>query len=307
MSLAIDYRPAAFDEVAGNKATVQAINAILSRDRKDIPHSLMFTGPSGCGKTTLARIVAERLGCKGADLSEVDAADFRGIDTIRAIRQQMHFKPMESACRVYILDECHAMSKDAMNALLKALEDTPSHVYFMLATTDPQKLLPTIKNRCVQFTVEPLGEKDMAEFLREVVTAERKRVPPDVIKLIAQDSLGSCRTALQVLEKVIDLPPEDMKAAAEQVAAVENQVIDLCRALMGRAKWSVVAKILKGLEGEEPEGVRRAVMGYCASVLLNGDAPQAFVVMDCFRGNLFDNGRAGLTMYAYEALEAGKG
>lgn len=307
MPLAIDYRPFDFDEVAGNRATVQAIDAILSRNRKDVPHSMMFTGPSGCGKTTLARIVATRLGCKGADFTEVDSADFRGIDTVRSIRQQMHFKPMESACRVYLLDEVHQMSKDGQSALLKALEDTPSHVYFMLATTDPQKLLPTIRNRCVQFSVEPLGEQEMVNFLQEIVSAERKRVPPDVIKTIARDSVGSCRTALQVLEKVIDLPAEDMKAVAEQIAATENQVIDLCRALMAGKKWKEVAQILKGLESEEPEGVRRAVMGYCASVLLNGDTPQAFVVMDCFRGNFFDNGRAGLVMAAYEALEAGKG
>lgn len=306
MSLAIKYRPSAIKEVQGNKQTLAALESVLSRPQGEIQHAMLFTGPSGCGKTTLARIVAERLGCHGRDYCEVDSADFRGIDTIREVRRQMSYKPMESACRVWLLDECHQLSKDGQSALLKALEDTPPHVYFLLATTDPEKLLPTIRGRCASFEVSPLDDDEMLRHLRQVASAERKRVSPEVLKQIVRDSLGSCRNALQVLDKVIDLPVEDMKAAAEQVAAKENAVIDLCRALMKREKWAVVAGIIKGLEKEDPEKTRLAIMGYCSSVLLNTpkDAPQAFVVMDCFREPLWNNGRAGLVLAAYESLEA---
>lgn len=204
------------------------------------------------------------------------------------------------------MHNCHQLSKDGQSALLKALEDTPPHVYFLLATTDPEKLLPTIRGRCASFEVSPLEDDEMLKHLRQVASAERKRVSPEVLKQIVRDSLGSCRNALQVLDKVIDLPVEDMKAAAEQVAAKENAVIDLCRALMRREKWAVVSGIIKGLEKEDPEKTRLAILGYCSSVLLNTpkDAPQAFVVMDCFREPLWNNGRAGLVLAAYESLEA---
>ena len=155
MPLHIDYRPADFDEILGNEETIKSIKSILARD-EDRPHAWMFVGPSGCGKTTLARIVSAALGCppkinKAAnlDFQEINTSDMRGIDTAREILKTMNFAPVNTAskCRVYILDECHQATKDFQNSLLKALEDTPDHVYFLLCTTDPSKLLKTIKNR----------------------------------------------------------------------------------------------------------------------------------------------------------------
>ena len=108
MSLAISYRPMEFDEIEGNESVTKSVQALLARDRKDIPHTWLFTGPSGCGKTTMARIVADKLGCKGADFCEVDAAGENGIKTVRMIREQMLYSPIESECRVWLLDECFA-------------------------------------------------------------------------------------------------------------------------------------------------------------------------------------------------------
>lgn len=307
MALAQKFRPAELSDVIGNEETVRALGAVLSKPRADIQHAFLFIGPPGCGKTTLGRITANRLDCHGMDLNEVDSADFRGIDTIREIRRNMTLAPFESTCRVWLLDECHAMTNDAQTALLKALEDAPSHVYFILCTTDPQKLLPTILSRCATFEVQALGPKTIQAFLQTVSRSERKRVPAEVLERIAADCLGSCRNALQILDKVIDLDPADMLVMAEQTAAKDNQVIDLCRAVMQRAKWNDVAKILKGLEKENPEKIRLAILGYCSNILLSGkDAPQAFVVMDCFREPLYTNGRAGLILAAYEALESVK-
>ena len=304
MPLAIDYRPNTFDKVVGNQQTVKALQAILNRDQKDIQHAILITGPSGCGKTTLARIVAEQLGCVGRDYTEVDSGQFRGIDTIRDIRDHMLYKPLEGKVRVWLLDEVHQCSKDAQSAMLKALEDAPTHVFFILATTDPEKLLPTIKGRCAQFEVQPLGQDEMTDFLSTICRKERKRVPADILKQISRDSMGSCRNALQVLDKVIDLDPEDMKAVAEQEASKENQVIDLCRALMKREKWPTVAGILKGLEKEDPEKVRLAVMGYASTVALNEkDASKAYLILDVFKDPTYNNGRAQLVWACYTCLE----
>jgi len=302
MPFATDYRPKSFDEVLGNEATIKALEAVLARDKKDIPHTFMFNGPSGCGKTTLGRIVAGNLGCKGQDYYELDTADFRGIDTIRDLRSKMRYSPSEGSCRVFLLDECHKLTNDAQNALLKALEDAPEHVYFILCTTDPQKLLPTVRGRCVPFNVAPLSERQLSNLLSEIVEAEGKTIEPEALQQISQDSLGSPRNALQVLEKVIDLSPRDQKKAAQKTAAEQNAAIDLCRALIKRSPWKAVAAILKGLEEADIEQTRLAVMGYCASVLLNNDDPQAFLVMDAFKEPFYNNGRSGLVLASYTAL-----
>jgi DNA polymerase III gamma/tau subunit len=234
----------------------------------------------------------------------VDSAQFRGIDTILDMRGQMMYKAVEGDVRVWLIDECHQLSRDAMNGLLKALEDAPAHVFFILATTDPEKLLPTIKGRCAQFEVQPLDQDEMTDFLSTICRKERKRVPADVLKQISRDSMGSCRNALQVLDKVIDLDPEDMKAVAEQEAQKENAVIDLCRALMKREKWTAVAQILKGLEKEDPEKVRLAVMGYASTVALNEkDASKAYLILDVFKDPTYNNGRAQLVWACYTCLE----
>ena len=138
-TLPIKYRPQYFDEVAGNKDAVAQCEAILKRSLATIPRSWLFTGPSGTGKTTLARILRYELDCSDADFHEFNTSNTRGIDTIREITSKARLSPMDGKIQVYLLDECHQLTKDAQNALLKALEDTPKHTFFMLCTTNPEK------------------------------------------------------------------------------------------------------------------------------------------------------------------------
>jgi len=299
-SLAVKYRPRKLKDFLGNTETVQALRALM--EREDMPHTLLFTGPSGTGKTTLARIVARRLQCSEHDLQELNTADFRGIDTIRDVVRNMALCPMSGSCRVWILDEAHQLSKDAQHALLKALEDTPKHVYFLLATTNPEKLLPTIRTRCVAFDVKPLNDKLMGELISHVLQGEGDpEVPQEAIDQIVQDSLGSARMALSILDKVINMDAGDMLTAAKQQAAAQSEAIVLCRALIDKRPWKAIAEIIKGLE-QEPESVRRAVLGYAQGALLRGDNPQAFVVLDSFRLPFYDTGKPGLVIAAYSSV-----
>ncbi len=298
-SLAIKYRPKLLKEIVGNDNTVKSMRTLF--ERGDMPHTLLFTGPSGSGKTTLARIVAKFLKCSDWDFKEMNTADFRGIDSAREIVQQMNLNPLNGPCRVWLLDEAHQLTKDAQHALLKALEDCPSHVYFLLATTEPDKLLATIKTRCVTFALRALNDKEMGLVIQRAAEGEKQSFPKEVIEQIILDSNGSARMALSILDKVIGMDESEMLEAAKQQAAEQSEAINLCRALIGKRPWKEVSVVIQGLT-QDPEAVRRAVLGYAQSVLLKSGQGQAFVVLDSFRQDFFTTGKAGLTMASYMAV-----
>lgn len=289
MSLYLKYRPDTFSDVFGNKQTTEALQQMV-KDPESCPHVFLFHGPKGNGKTTMARILAKELGIKGQDLREMDSADFRGIDVVRDIRKQAQYKALEGSRRMWILDEVHQLTKDAQSALLKILEDTPSHVYFALCTTDPQKLLPTVKDRCSQFQVEPLSDKEMKNLLLKITKAENEKLHPRVGKQIIQDSQGHPRAALQILDQVLRVDPENRLRVAKQQTAQENESIELCRALIKGEPWSKVRNILKGLQNEDPESIRRHVLGYTQAVLLNGDNIKAAMILEEFIHPFYDSG-----------------
>jgi DNA polymerase-3 subunit gamma/tau len=305
MELYKKHRPKGLAAVVGQEDTVAALENLLEQER--LPHSLLFTGPSGCGKTTLARILRERLECAPNDFYEINCADFRGIDMVREIRRAMSLAPAGGKCRIWLIDECHKLSNDAQNAILKMLEDTPGHVYFFLATTNPSKLLKTIRTRCTDMPVRSLTDKELEALLKKVVRREKKEVPDEVLDQIVQDSLGSARMALVLLDKVIDLEQDKMLEAARAKAAEENESIELCRALIAGRGWAEVRGILKGLT-MPPEGVRHAVLGYARSVMLNAGGAtkvaRAYLVVDAFRENFYDSLAAGLAAACYEVTVA---
>jgi DNA polymerase-3 subunit gamma/tau len=293
MSLYQKYRPQSLDEVVGNAVVVASLRSPKIKDS----HAHLFHGGAGCGKTTMGRLLAKELGAVGTDYQELDSADFRGIDTIRTIRRQVDFKPASGKCRVWLLDEAHQITNDAANALLKVLEEPPAHAYFILCTTAPQKLLPTIKSRCSEHAVAPLDEADMVSLLRRVVKGEAESLERALYQQIARESLGHPRKALTILEKVLGVPPEQRAEAAAQAAVAVSQTIELCRALIEPSpSWKKVSRILTGLGEEEPESIRRAVLGYCTSVAMKGDMTKVGLVMEEFINPFYDTGRPQLVL-----------
>lgn len=303
MSLYLKYRPQSFDEVYGNQETVQALKDMV-KEPENCPHSFLFHGPKGNGKTTMARILGKELGVKGQDLREMDSADFRGIDAVRDIRQQAHYRPLEGPRRMWILDECHQLTNAAQSALLKMLEDTPDHVYFALCTTDPQKLLPTVKDRCTKFQVQPLSDNEMKDLLIDICKREKTRPNLKALKQIVKDSEGHPRAALQTLDQVLRLPKDQQLKAAKKSVQQERESIELCRALLKKEPWGKVNKILKGLKDEDAEGIRRHVLGYANSVLLNGTNIQAAIIMEEFKHPFYDNGHPDLTLACFTVCQS---
>lgn len=217
------YRPKDFEEVAGEKEIITTIKNSLKENR--VAHAYLFTGPRGVGKTTTARLIAKGLNCinngitdnpcnecenclsidKGnfIDLNEIDAASNRGIDEIRALKDKINYQPVKGRKKVYIIDEVHMLTKEAFNALLKTLEEPPSHVVFILATTEPDKILDTIISRCQRYDFTFFSLLEMTGKLREISEAEGIDIDNDSLKLIYEKSGGSMRDGISVLEKVI--------------------------------------------------------------------------------------------------------
>jgi DNA polymerase III gamma/tau subunit len=298
MSLYLKYRPKTLDQIKGNTDILVALEGMLE-DMQTCPHSFLLHGQTGCGKTTLARIIAERLGCSGTDFTELNSADVRGIDTVREIIKNSQLLAMGGKSRVWVIDECHKMTGDAQNALLKILEDTPSHVYFILCTTDPQKLLATVKGRCVQFQLTSLTEQQMFGLLRKIVRDEKEDIEKEVYDQIINDAQGLPRNALQILEQVLSVPKDRQLEIARQTALVQTQGIDLCRALIKRESWGKVRRILEGLKDQEAETIRRIVLGYCQAVLLKEENDVAGLIMEEFINPFYDSGFPQLTYACY--------
>jgi DNA polymerase-3 subunit gamma/tau len=295
MQLYLKYRPNTLDEMYGNENIKQYW---LNIKKEDVPHAIMFHGESGCGKTTLARIIANMLGCVGDDLRE---GAYRGIDAVREIRSKTQFKPLHGPCQVWIMDECHRMGRDALEDLLKILEDTPKHVYFILCTTEPKKVLPTILGRCDKHQVSPLNRKDMMKLLFSVVKKEGKTIGKPIYDQIIQDGMGKPRDSLQILNQIIDLPPEKQLEAAKKAAEDQSKIVELCQALLNKSAWKKVSRILSNLD-HEPESIRRAVLGYCNSVMLRSDNPQAITIMEQFEEPTYNIGAPGITLACYRCL-----
>lgn len=303
MSLHVDARPSKFSEVIGNKGIVDSLKTMIARS--DRPHSYLFTGPSGCGKTTLARIVAKELGCDGNDITEINSSNNRGIDTARDIIEQMRYRPLSGAVRVFLLDECHKTTSDFQNALLKALEEPPAHVYFLLCTTEPEKLLTTVKNRCASFSVARLSHDTMTRYLKRTCHINKIALDESVILEIVKEAEGCPRDALLMIEQARGVEgTEEVMEAIRSAKVAESQVIDLCRALIGKSDWGQIATILKDLNTDDYEKVRRAVLGYCSSVLLNKANNRAALIIDCFRDPYFNTGKAGLVASCYEVCSS---
>ena len=309
-SLPIDYRPEEFDQFIGSKASVKTL---LSKvEKEDPPHSYLIIGPSGCGKTTLGRIAATYLinnpQIEGnMNFTELDAASFGLKDTVRNIRKNMTLAPIGGdEGRVWLMDECHQLTKDAQEALLKALEDPPDHAFFILCTTEPGKLKTTLKRRCVTIEVFPVEDEELEDYLNTVVQGEGKenRIKRNIIEMIVDNSLGSPGIALQQLESIIDLEPKDMTKVIKNYENIQTQSIDLCRALIKKEKWKSILKILNGglLDNTNIESVRIAVLRYSVKALLGGDEAQAYIVADSFSKPFYNDPRERLVLACYEVL-----
>ena len=222
MSLYLKYRPQDFRSVVGQDHIVTTLRNAIKHEV--LTHAYLFSGPRGTGKTSLARIVAKSLNCTNleegtepcnncdnckavldghlVDLIEIDAASNRGIDEIRELKEKILFAPTQGKVKIYIIDEVHMLTKEAFNALLKTLEEPPSHAYFILATTEVHKIPETIISRCQQFNFKRITQADIVKRLHHIAEEEKVQAEPDALELIANISNGGLRDAIGMFEQM---------------------------------------------------------------------------------------------------------
>ncbi len=220
--IARKWRPQTFDDVVGQDHVVRTLRNAIARGR--IAHAYLFVGPRGTGKTSTARIFAKALNCTGGpkadfdpadpacqaiaagthlDVIEIDGASNNGVDQVRDLRETVQYTPAQGGYKIYIIDEVHMLSAAAFNALLKTLEEPPAHVKFVFATTDPQKVLPTIVSRCQRFDLKPIPAPLVIERLARIATAEGITVSPGALSCIARMADGGMRDAQSIFDQMI--------------------------------------------------------------------------------------------------------
>lgn len=296
------FRPKSFRSIVGQEAAVKTLEAKI---KSGLPHALLLSGPSGTGKTTIGRILKEHLNA-GPNFYEIDAARNNGIDAIRKIEQRCHMAPLGGDSIVYLIDEAHRLTSAAQEAFLKILEDTPEHVYFFLATTDPQKLIKTIRNRCTHIPLKPVARPSLTNLIKRVCSKIKFELDEDVLEEILKESEGSPRRALVLLDVVREHEEIEDQLESIKDSSTERTAIEICRILFrtgGSRNWKEMSSVLQSLE-EDPEGLRRMILGYARSCLLKQPklASRAAIVIESFCDNYYDSGAAGLALSCYQSL-----
>jgi DNA polymerase III subunit gamma/tau len=272
------YRPETFAEVIGQEHITEPLRAALAGNR--VNHAYLFSGPRGCGKTTSARILARALNCEQApvadpcgvcdscrdlarggpgsiDVIEIDAASHGGVDDARDLREKAFFAPVRSHYKVYIIDEAHMVSTQGFNALLKLVEEPPEHLRFIFATTEPEKVIPTIRSRTHHYPFRLIPPRLMSSYLEELCTKEGVAVEPAALPLLVRAGGGSARDTLSVLDQLIGgAGPAGVthELAAGLLGytpdALLDEVVDAFAAADGAAVFGVVDKVIE--TGQDP-------------------------------------------------------
>jgi DNA polymerase-3 subunit gamma/tau len=303
--IARKWRPQTFEDVVGQDHVVRTLRNAIARGR--IAHAYLFVGPRGTGKTSTARIFAKALNCTGGpkadfdpadpacvsiaagshlDVIEIDGASNNGVDQVRDLRETVQYTPAQGRFKIYIIDEVHMLSAAAFNALLKTLEEPPAHVKFVFATTDPQKVLPTIVSRCQRFDLKPIPAALIVERLARIAKAEGIQATDTALACIARMADGGMRDAQSIFDQMISfcgnhidepdvldvyglVSTEKLAALAAALASGDHaeivRLVDECDAA-GRD----LARLLTDLQGHIRDALLDAIGKGGRSALLGG-------------------------------------
>ncbi len=295
------YRPETFAEVIGQDHVTEPLRAALANNR--VNHAYLFSGPRGCGKTTSARILARALNCEKApvadpcgecqscrdlarggpgsiDVIEIDAASHGGVDDARDLRERAFFAPVSSRYKVYIIDEAHMVSTQGFNALLKLVEEPPEHLRFIFATTEPEKVIATIRSRTHHYPFRLIPPRTLSDYLAQICEQEGVKIDPAALPLVVRAGAGSARDSLSVLDQLLGGAGPD--GVTYDVATnllgytpdnLLDEVVDAFAAADGAGVFGVVDKVIE--TGQDPRRFTEDVLRRLRDLVIVAAVPDA--------------------------------
>jgi DNA polymerase III subunit gamma/tau len=279
-----EYRPKIFDDVIGQELAKSVLKNALSK--KNLKHAYLFSGSKGIGKTTLARIFANQLNETektpeaSIDIIEMDAASNTGIDDIRQLIESAKTPPLIGTHKIYIIDEVHMLSKSAMNALLKILEEPPKYIIFLLATTNPEKLLPTVLSRLTKLNLAAHTQSDIEKRLLHISTKENLKIDKEAISLIAARAGGSQRDGINLLETVASygLDIYDISAVGKLLGLVPTEIFE--QMLVSLQSQSVSKELIESLlsTGLDGETILVQLLEYTLDLSFEGEKKHDYII-----------------------------
>jgi len=293
MDLHNALRPATLDEVIGQEATVASLQQL--HEKNELPHFYLFTGPSGVGKTTLGRIIGRQLlGVSERNLFEIDAASQTTLEATKAMMEQVKRRGLVKGQRkLVIIDECHSLSAKAWESLLKDTENPPEHLYIVLCTTEVKKVPKTIRTRAHGYHLKALSVDDLSDLVELAAKQQGIELDRKVVGRLARAAEGSARYALNLLSKVRDLDhPDDIADLLQDGTVPDPEFIKpmrhLCTGKNVTFENSMAMIVPLIQDGNNPEGIRLALVNYAAKMLRNpktykgSAAHQLLAIIDCF-------------------------
>lgn len=269
------FRPISFDDelLIGHREIIAALRRVIASPTR--PHAYLFTGPSGIGKTTLARIVASEI---GAEVLEFDAASNSSVEAARQLVELGQYRSLGgSDSKMFLIDEFHGLSRQAMDALLKTIEEPPEHLYFALCTTEAHRVRETIVTRCYHVPLKPLRDAEVEELVSLVCVVEDWKPDGDVVQMVVQAATGQPRKALSMLQSVHDAPSREEARRVIALLDTSEPVTDLLRDIVGgKRSWSLLRGHLEKLGDEDFDSLVAEASGYIATVIVReGDEARA--------------------------------
>jgi len=289
------YRPKTFREIVGQEHIVKTLTNAIALGK--VSHAYLFSGPRGTGKTTIARLLAKALNCQGRkegeyepcnqcqscqeidrgvsiDLVEIDAASNRGIDEIRELKERVKFRPLKSKYKIFIIDESHQLTKEAANALLKTLEEPPSNTVFILATTEIQKMIPTIISRCQTFSFRRLMVPEISKKLEDILNSEKIKFDKEALDLIALSARGSIRDAESLLDEVVSFSAKNdiikVETIQQLLGITDKSIILKFIEMIGKKQAKDAVEYLNELilKGIDPIELVKSLIQYLREILM---------------------------------------